>query len=82
MAMLMAEAGNFCIGYGGQGEQKSARRMKPVWGEWAVVFKAQTFQILSLPQVSFAKIRELRREVCYCFLTCTGVLQTKAFEMD
>lgn len=75
----MVGAGKFYVGYG---EQRSARRMEPVWGEWAVLVKAQTFQTPSLPQASFAKIRELRREICYSFLTCTEVLQTRAFEMD
>lgn len=37
--VLMVGAGHFYIGYGDQGEQKSARRTKLVGGEWDVLIK-------------------------------------------
>lgn len=47
-----------------------------------MLVKPQTFQAPSLPQASFAKTRELRREIHYLFLAWARLFQTRAVEID
>lgn len=54
-------AGNLYTACRDRGEYKSPGRMNPVWGKWAVLVKAQTFQPLFPPQGPFVEIRKTER---------------------